>query len=74
METQEQGQFLSVEQLADRYAVSGATVHQWLYKGSGPRSLKIGKYRRFRLADVLAWENERADAPAAASGDDPPAA
>jgi predicted DNA-binding transcriptional regulator AlpA len=47
---------LSIDDLAARYQVSPATVHQWLYKRTGPRSLKIGRYRRFRLADVLEWE------------------
>jgi predicted DNA-binding transcriptional regulator AlpA len=56
-------QFFSVDDLADRYGVSPATVHQWLYKGTAPRSLKIGKYRRFRLADVLSWEESLASAP-----------
>lgn len=53
--------FLSVENLASRYQVSEATVHQWLYKGTAPRSLKIGRYRRFRMEDVLAWEEAQAD-------------
>lgn len=53
--------FLSVEELAERYAVSPATVHQWLYKRTGPRSFKIGRYRRFRLEDVIAWEQSHAD-------------
>ncbi len=51
----------SVEDLANRYQVSEATVHQWLYKGTAPRSLKIGRYRRFRVEDVLAWEESHAD-------------
>lgn len=53
--------FLSVEDLAARYQVSPATVHQWLYKGTAPRSLKIGRYRRFRMDDVLVWEEAQAD-------------
>lgn len=52
---------LSVEDVAARYQVSPATVHQWLYKSTAPRSLKIGRYRRFRLADVIAWEEAQAD-------------
>jgi excisionase family DNA binding protein len=56
-------EFLSVDELAERYAVPAATIHQWLHKGTGPRSLKIGRYRRFRVADVLAWEDSRADQP-----------
>ncbi len=55
---------LSVGDLAARYNVPEATVHQWLYKGTAPRSLKIGRYRRWRLADVLQWEDAHADQPA----------
>lgn len=54
---------LAVDDLAARYQVSPATVHQWLYKGTAPRSLKIGRYRRFRLEDVLTWEDAQADQP-----------
>lgn len=53
--------FLSVDDLADRYGVSPATVHTWIYKRTGPRSYKIGRHRRFRLDDVLAWEESNAD-------------
>ncbi len=52
--------FVSVEELAERYGLSNATVHAWIYRGSAPRSYKIGKYRRFKLSDVLIWEEARA--------------
>ena len=51
--------FLSVDDLATRYGVPKATVYAWLHKGTAPASLVIGRYRRFRLSDVLAWEAER---------------
>lgn len=53
----------SVADLAARCDVSEATVHQWLYKGTGPRSLKVGRYRRFRPDDVERWLDEQADDP-----------
>lgn len=52
---------LSVEDVAARYQVSPATIHQWLYRGTAPRSIKVGKYRRWKLEDVLAWEEAHAD-------------
>lgn len=52
----------SVDQLAEYCGVSPATVHQWLYKGSGPRSLKVGRYRRFRQEDIEAWLRQQSDA------------
>lgn len=52
---------LSVDDLAERYCVPKATIYQWLHKGTAPRSLKIGRYRRWKLSDVLRWENAQAD-------------
>ena len=53
----------SVDDLAEFCCVSPATVHQWLYKGTAPKSYKIGKHRRFRWADVYAWLEAQADDP-----------
>ena len=41
-----------------------ATLHQWAYLGTGPRSYRVGKYRRYRPSDVEAWLEERASRPA----------
>lgn len=49
---------LSPEQLAVREGVSLATVYQWNSRGGGPPFIKIaGRLVRYRLADVIAWEN-----------------
>ena len=61
MALDEASTFLTVQQLADRYSVSPATVYGWLHKRTGPRSHKIGRHRRFRLDDVVAWEAAKAD-------------
>ena len=68
----EEPQFLSVDDLAARYGVSPATVHTWIYTGTAPRSYKLGRHRRFKLRDVVIWEesrasDERSDAGATAS-------
>jgi predicted DNA-binding transcriptional regulator AlpA len=57
---------LSMQDLADREGVPLQTVRQWRVKGTGPRGMAIGKYVRFRLSDVLDWEESRADANGAA--------
>lgn len=59
--------FLSVAELADRYDVPVATVYAWLHKGTAPPSLKVGRYRRFRLCDAESWERERISADCVAS-------
>lgn len=54
-------QYLTVEEVAKRYRTSPSTVHGWLYKGTAPPSIRIGKRRLFALADLVAWEHEHAD-------------
>lgn len=36
-----------------------ATVRYWRNHGRGPKAVKIGKYVRFRIEDVLPWEREQ---------------
>lgn len=50
---------LTVEDLAEREGVPVATVYQWNSRGDGPRRLIIGRHVRYRLADVIAWEDGR---------------
>jgi len=50
---------LSPEDLAKREGVPVATVYQWNRLRTGPRYMRIGKHARYRLADVIAWENAR---------------
>lgn len=54
--------YLDVKGLAARYpGVTPSTVHTWLYKGTAPQSIKLGKRRLFKLADVVAWEKQHAE-------------
>jgi predicted DNA-binding transcriptional regulator AlpA len=55
-------QHLTVEELAHREQVAIQTVYGWNCRKSGPRYMRIGRGRggvRYRLADVLAWEEAR---------------
>lgn len=58
--------WLSTKDVADREGVAEGTVRYWLWQGVGPRSYKIGRHRRFKLADVVDWEEARASEPRAA--------
>ena len=37
-----------------------ATLHAMNYKGTGPRSYKVGRHRKYDRADVMAWLQSRA--------------
>ena len=48
------------EETAAYLRLPPATLHQLNYKGTGPRSFKVGRYRRYDPADVAAWLATRA--------------
>ena len=50
---------LSETEVAERLGVSPFTVRAWRQRGHGPRFMKIGRHVRYRLADVVSWENSR---------------
>jgi hypothetical protein len=35
------------------------TAAEWASKRTGPPYAKFGKYARYRLSDVIAWEHKR---------------
>lgn len=50
---------LTPEDLAEREDVPTSSVYKWNSEGTGPRYLRIGRHVRYRLADVIEWENSR---------------
>jgi predicted site-specific integrase-resolvase len=52
-------QYMTPEQVAERYQVSPDTLKEWRYKGVGPNYLHLGKRVRYKLADLEEWERER---------------
>lgn len=53
------GAFLSRDDLAARYGIPKTTLNQWAHKGYGPPYIKIGRFARYRLEDVLDWERQQ---------------
>ncbi|MEV0043947.1 helix-turn-helix domain-containing protein [Nocardia rhamnosiphila] len=51
--------WLSTRDVAQRLKIPAKTLSSWAAAGRGPRFARIGRYRRYRLADLLAWEQER---------------
>ena len=52
---------LNVEDLADYLGVPVATLYQWRYRGEGPPGFRVGRYIRYRWADVEAWIERQLD-------------
>lgn len=50
---------LTIEDLAEREGVSIETVYYWHKRAVGPPRMKIGRYVRYRVADVVKWEESR---------------
>ena len=50
---------LSVKDFAERQGVPVQTVYAWNKTGDAPPRMKIGRHVRYRLADVIAWEESR---------------
>ena len=52
-----QDEWISRLDLAGRWRMPVATLNQWACQGRGPRYAKFGRHVRYRLTDVIAWEN-----------------
>ena len=61
----EPDQFWLSEETADYLGVPVSTLRYWQWQGIGPRSYRIGRYRRFRPGDVRRWVENRAEEPTA---------
>jgi excisionase family DNA binding protein len=46
---------VSIDEVARRLDVPKTTLYGWRYKGTGPRSHRVGKHIRYRWSDVLQW-------------------
>ncbi len=53
--------WLSTEEVARRLKIPVKTLAVWAAGRRGPRFAKIGRFRRYRLDDLLAWEAEQLD-------------
>jgi excisionase family DNA binding protein len=51
------------QQVADYLGVPPSTVRYWAYMGTGPRSYKIGRRRKYKPSEVKAWCEAHADSP-----------
>jgi hypothetical protein len=49
--------WLTRQEVSDREKIPVATLAQWAHKGCGPKYALFGRHARYRLSDVIAWEN-----------------
>ena len=52
----------SIEDLSAYLGVPVASIYKWRTAGNGPCALRVGRYLRFKPADVFAWLETRRDA------------
>jgi len=55
------GKLWTVADLAGYLGVPVSTVYKWRATGEGPRGFRVGRYVRYREADVQAWLAARRD-------------
>lgn len=46
---------LTLEEVAGYLQVPVKTLYDWRHRGRGPTGLRVGRYVRYRQADVDAW-------------------
>jgi prophage regulatory protein len=60
---QQNQNYLNVQQTANRYAVSIATIWRWARMTDFPGAIKLGENcTRWKLSDLIAWEETQAAA------------
>ena len=49
----------SAEDVSAYHGVPVGTLYQWRYLGKGPRAARVGRWLRYRPADVRRWLDEQ---------------
>lgn len=50
---------LSISELSEYLGVPESTIYYWRQNGTGPKGFRAGRYLRWRLEEVRAWEEEQ---------------
>ncbi len=53
--------WMSTDEVAERLKVPKKTLASRAAAERGPRFARMGRYRRYRLSDLLSWEQSRLD-------------
>jgi excisionase family DNA binding protein len=54
-------QLLTLDDVSQYLGIPKSTLYCWRVDGRGPKALKVGKYLRYRHADVEAWLDGQVD-------------
>ena len=49
--------WLTRPEVGERIKVPEKTLAQWASQGKGPKYHRLGRHARYRLSDLIAWEN-----------------
>ena len=47
--------------VSEYLGVPETTLYQWRHKGIGPRGYRVGRHTKYRLSEVDAWLERKAD-------------
>lgn len=50
-------QWLTRDEVAERLKIPVSTIKYWASQRKGPRFARFGNHCRYRLSDVIAWED-----------------
>jgi len=53
--------WLTIEQLCERFQIPITTARWWRAQRTGPPAVKVGRFIRYRIADVEEWEASLSD-------------
>ena len=54
------GAWLTRPEVAERLKIPPKTLAEWASQKKGPPFTKIGRFSRYRLSEVIAWEQRQA--------------
>lgn len=56
-------QFLTVKEVSQRLSIGRSTVWAWAYDDKFPKPVRLSsRCTRWRLSDIISWENSKASA------------
>jgi excisionase family DNA binding protein len=50
---------LSIKELSDFLQVPVSTIYDWRYRREAPKAIKVGKFLRFDVHEVMKWLERR---------------